>query len=662
MSNAGDAVRIIPPRMNTHRLSLVLSLLALLAGPVQSQSDGSPAPAEPAPAGAPVDAGSKTGSVDGKSPAKAAAALVAAEDAKRPSPPALHLGSFASLRAARFRADGVLDTGAGMVQLVDTESGSPLVPARLDYTKGPEFSVDWEHRFGDVTMSARMLATGSVRNGDERTKAIIHLKFINRTDVAHTIDFGLRVMPGGGDPELRPMPSLPFKPGAVFARTGNLITRDDSLLLTWVGLDPVDVNILPPPAAPDAPAALLSWAIPLEPQTARYLDIYVAGPNASGSVDESAWRDAITRTGFAQVEEQLIWQSRFRGYFADMELGDAQLRRVLIASVHLLRMYGDADREFRAFSDRPYGHPATDDGVPAEVLGIMAEWSFLDNGVNLVRELTEQAVVRGQGLSAERRLAFVHGLSRAVRLGSDTALAQQLAVAIRALVTEPAAVEPWLDPANVALDLQGILDWAGPAADGSGADYKLPELSWSPAPSGPVEATMLAMRRAMSADDGPAAWAAMQSLLARTNANGLGSTRADGEIDARFAMGMMALARSMFIEDHGDDLHVFPHIPGALVPYPGALDLTTAATHFGLAALQTHYVGAARRTMGVHVKVVANKPFGRFIVHVPFDCKAAEAKSPVGGSIELLPDGSIECVQDPFQPKGLRFNIKLAQE
>ncbi len=661
--------------MNTFRPMFAISVLALLAGPVplhaQAQAQTQPQPQAQAQAQAQTPAQEATSPAQAK-PSRAKAAPTEVGEGRRadastaavnrPSPPALHLGSFASLRAARFGADGVLDTGAAAIQLIDSATGAPLVPGRMNYMSGPDLSTEWTHAFGDVTMTARMLATGGMRNGDERTKAAIHLTFANRTDAAHTVNFGLRVMPGGGDPELRPLPSLPFKPGIVFARSGNLLTRDGALLLSWVGQDPADVNILPPPDAADAPGALLSWSVELEPQTARYLDIVVVGPHASEKVDESAWREAIGRYSFMQLEEQLIWQSRFRGFFANMELGDKHLRTVLIGSVHLLRLFGDADRVYRRFSDRPYGHPATDVAVEAEVLGIMCEWGFGENCVERLQELVEQAVALGEGLSPDRKLALVHGLCRAVRVGGSQELVAPLAAAIRTLVTEPAAVEPWLDPADVARDLSGILEWAGPAPDGSGAEDKLPEFTWAAEPAGPVEPTMLAMRRAVAARDGAAAWSALQTLLARTNDNGLGSTRADGELDGRFSMGLLTLVRALVIDDHGNDLHLLPLIPSALIAFPGELDLTSLPTRFGPVLLKAHFIGRDHHGLGAQIRLQATRVADHLILHVPFDCKASEILLTSGGSVDIQPDGTLDCFQDSIMAKGLRVDIGLATE
>ncbi|HTE06972.1 MAG TPA: hypothetical protein VK824_12330, partial [Planctomycetota bacterium] len=535
--------------MQTHRRTLLLSLLAALAFPAAAQTADTPQPARVAD---PTLLG-------------------------RPSPPALHLAAFSSMRSARLGADGALDTGAAVIQLLDGATGQPLRPAALTYGEGPELWCDWEHAFGDVGMAVRMLAMGARRNGDERTKALVHLVITNRTDTAHTVSFAAQVLPGGGDPARRPLPSLPFRPGAVFAREGNFITRDGAVLLTWSGQEPERVDVLPPPAAADGPAVRLSWTLEMPPQTARYLDLFAAGPCASGSTDEAAWREGIAHWSYAQVEEQLIWQSRFRGYYADFQSGDAPLRRAMIGSLHMLRMLGDADREFREFTDRPYGHPASDAGIPAEALGLAAEWCWGDNGLALVRRLVADAAALGKDLPAARRVALVHGLARAVRLGSDRELATGLATAIRALVTEPAEVEPWFDPADVRADLGSILDWAGPAPDGSDAGYALPELRWASATSGPVEAHMLAMRHALSSGEDGRAWAECQALLAGTTVNGFGTTSADGEPDGRFSLGFMALVRSLFVEDHGDELHLFPHVPAGLLPFPGALDLATVA-------------------------------------------------------------------------------------
>src|SRR5262245_39350899 len=55
-----------------------------------------------------------------------------------PHTEALHLSSMTSMRAARLNADGSVDSGLGVLQLLDGETGQPLVVEHLRYGPMPD--------------------------------------------------------------------------------------------------------------------------------------------------------------------------------------------------------------------------------------------------------------------------------------------------------------------------------------------------------------------------------------------------------------------------------------------------------------------------------------------------------------------------------------------
>ena len=577
-----------------------------------------------------------------------------ARPADAPLPSAYHLSSYSSMRAARLGADGSLDSGAGVLVLLDGASGEPLAANQLRFGPMPDLWAAWRGPLGEARVEVKAAALAVSRAGDERVRAVLRLTITSKLDTPQTISLAASLRAGGGDPLQRPFPSLPFDPASAWARDGQFLTRDGRAVLSWTGLEP-QVTLNEAVAAPDAEVARLTWTLELQPGSPRLLELSLAGPPATATVDEAAFRDGFTRWSFLQLEEQLGWQSRERGAYADIALHDMRMWYALVGALHSLRSYGDAHNVVEAFSDRPFGHPASDGAFEAEVICVFAEWGFDAWAADFHKKLLAEVETRAQGLSPARRVALVHGLARSIRLGTDPQDQQALAAAIRALVgpdAEGAAVRPWLDPEQVRLDLQSVLEDAG-ATDG----YALPHFAWDQPAAGSTEAALQAGRRAISAHDGNTAWAALAPLVARTTDDGQGCLVPGGVPDATYHLAFASLVREVLIDDHGPDLHVFPALGRGMVPPRGAIETTALPTRYGLLQTQSFYV--AKKLYGTKIVRLGTRPPAQVLWHLPTGLQVEAIAGPLGGTATLRPDGLVECVLDPRHPAGLRFNIKL---
>jgi len=610
---------------------------------------GTDAAVDPAPAAAEAQS-----EAQGREQADADPALVRPADA--PLPVAYHLGSFASYRAARLGRDGSLNSGSAVLRLADGASGQPLPANQLQFGDMPDLIAAWRAPLGDARVDVKACALPLSRQGDERVKACVRLTITSRADGPQELKLAASLSPGGGDPLARPFPSLPFAAGGVWAHEGSYVTRDGQAVLAWAGLEPQFT--LATPGEPGAEAARLTWTFDLQPGSPRLLELYLLGPPANAVVDEAAIRDGATRWGYLHAEEQLGWQSRERGAFADIRLHDSRLWYALVGSLHTLRLMGKAYEQVEGFSDRPFGHPASDAAVDAEAIAVFAEWSFGDWASGFHKRVLAEVLERGQPLPPERRVALLHGLSRSVRLGVDRDDQQALAGAIRALLgpeAEGAQVRPWQDPDVVRRDLAAVLDDAG-----LGADFSLPHFAWAEVPPGSRAAALQAARRAISAHQGNAAWAQLAPLVAGTSGIGQGSLQPGGVPDFEFAVALPSLLREVLIDDHGDELHLFPAMGLGMLPRRGVVQTTILPTRYGPARIEQFEV--TRKLLGMTVWCRGARVPSALLMHVVDGLQAAAPAGPLGGTVSLRDDGALECWIDPKFPKGLRFNVKLVAE
>jgi hypothetical protein len=575
-------------------------------------------------------------------------------------PAALHVSSYGSMRAARLGADGSIDAGDAVLVLVDGETGAPLVPKDLRLAEGLQASAEFKSTLGPLKAEAHLIAMPAERGGDERVKAVLRVVVINKAKEGGStakVSLAASLRAGGGEAADRPFPSVPFDAAATWAQDGSWITRDGRGAFWFAGTD-AEVKLNPHVAAPGDEIARLTWTFEVPVNNARLFELALAGPPAGSKVDEPAFRQAFERWTFMTLEEQLSWQTRFRGDFADIQFGDPRMWYAAVGPVQYLRQLGVADKEPRAFSDRPFGHPASDAGVDAEALAVFSEWGFLEWDSSFAKSLLAQAVERGEALPPARRVAMLHGLARHVRLGLDSEDHATLVAAMARLLdasTQGAEVRPWLDPDRVRADFEAVLEQS-PAPEG----WELPRFAWCSAPKGPVATEFVAIRRALSAHDGETVWQHMAPLVAATSPDGLGAMTPGAVPDGEYALGFPSLLREMWIDDHGIDLHLFPATPKALIPERGhgALEIPNLPTRYGRVELSQHYQG--KKGYGVTVLRRSVLPGGDVLLHLPKGLQAEELISPAGGSVVLREDGLVLCDADPSSPKGLRFNVRLA--
>jgi len=645
---------------------LVSAALAPLTALRAQESGGAPAPSpppqseprpEPQDASAPdaAEAGADDATID-----EDAEAVAPDEDdadlatGDWPVPAGMHLSSYASRLCARLGRDGALDSGAGVLQLVDAESGQPLVIHDLAFGRGPALWAGGELELPGVEANVRMLAGTTDSHGDHRVRAMVHVELINHGQDVVLVKLGARLSAGGGDPLVRPADALDFTPGVVFAHEDGLITRDGSAILAWEGPDP-QVELLPPPKTFDAPACKLVWELPVQPNTARYLDVSLAGAGHQPMMDEEGWRETLARFSYTDIEEQLAWQTDFRGEYTVFASALPRLDRALDAGVHFLRSLGEANRDVQWLTDRPYGFPPTDAAAPAEIMGVFYEWGLGTFASSYLHDLVASATAAGQQLSPDRRVALVAGLVSAVRLTqNDEQLVQDTASVIRSLIVQGGAVEPWLDPAVVRADMGALLVRADPVGGPAEAE-RLPALHWAADDEGPVSGHMLAARKALSAGDRDGFWSHFSRVLEGTNRNGLGSMTPGGDLDGRFPIGLMCLSRAMLIDDHGRDLRLLAGAHFELLPDKDEFDLPWLPTIFGLADIETYRMPGHRlaTTVRLRQQVEPNLVY----VYLPAPIRAERVIDSVGGKARLMPDGSLSAAIDPFIPAGLNFTV-----
>ena len=588
-----------------------------------------------------------------------AEAIEEEESGEWPVPAGIHLSTYASRLCARVDSHGALDSGAAVLQLVDADSGQPLVIHDLGFGRGPTLWAEGELEVPGVEANLRLLATPAESHGDHRVRAIVHVELINHGQDLVMVKLGARLWPGGGDPLKRPADALDFAPGVVFAHEDGVITRDGNAILAWEGPDP-QIEVLPPPKTFDAPACTLVWELPVQPNTARYLDVSLAGAGHQPMMDEAGWRETLARFSYTDIEEQLSWQTDFRGEYTLFSSAMPQFNRALYAGVHFLRTLGEANREVQWLTDRPYGFPPTDAAAPAEITGVFFEWGLGTFADVYLHDLVASATASGQQLSPDRRVALVAGLVSAVRLTHDEQLVQDTANVIRSLVVEGGAVEPWLDPAVVRADMAALLVRADPVG-GPAAAERLPALHWAADDEGPVAGQMLAARKALSAGDREGFWSHFNQVLGGTSRNGLGSMAPGGDLDGRFAIGLMCLARTLLIDDHGRDLRLLPGVHIELVPErTGSLNMPFMPTIFGRVGLETFHVPGHRLAGQVRLRQEVEPNL--IYVYIPAPIHALKVFDNIGGLARLMPDGSVAAAIDPYLAAGLNFTVTFREE
>lgn len=567
-----------------------------------------------------------------------------------------HLGTYGSPLAARVTADGRIDTGAVVVRLVDLDTGAPITAERADFDAGPDLVLTWRHPGPGWRLRCQAVGGVVKASGDERFAGGLKLTLANQGGADAVGRLAVEFSAGGEG--LRPLPSRPWQAGETWALEGRVLLRGDAAvaLLPSGG---ASAELAATPASADDVAARLPIEIAVPAGETRELSLLFAGPPAAPTRAEEAWRKHFASRNYDLIAEEARWQSDYAGSFGKLSSPEARLRHAMVASVATLRMLGAADRRVRSFSDRPYGQPASDAAVEPQALGVLFEYGLADIGTEFLAELLAEADARMADLSPARRLMFLHGLARCVRLAPGDGRASRLATLVEeflAALPDGGAglaalpVDPWLHPENVRLDLLAVFAAAGKPA---------PELAtpaFAAVEAGSTEALMAELARAILARDGDATMPLVQSLLDQTTERGFGSMTPGREPDGRWAQGLATLLRELCIDDHGPDLHLFSGASYGLLELTEDIELHWMPTRFGVVKPQQFHTGP--KLMGGWVHMRNPRWPERMLMHFPPGVELRRVKGvPDRGTVTILGERLVQFDIAPDATRGIRFLV-----
>lgn len=580
-------------------------------------------------------------------------------------PGAFHLSSFDSELAGRFSMDEGIDTGAVALQWINGLTGDMLRAQRADLGAGPSLNVRWTSDLDGQKLLGYCLA-GTLASGADRRLIVSHqIEVRNTTAEEQRVQLVARLLPGGKEADRRPFPSLAHDVGEAWARQDDrAIVRNGQVVASWVGHAP-DVELVSHPESGEQTAARLVWNFTVMPGESHWLEVLLAGPPAGESVDELAWRARFLRKSYGSLEDLRRWESMYHGQFGAFTCADERVREAMISGIHVLRSLGNAHYQIGSLSDRPFGHPASDAGAEAQILGTFFEYGLNEISEAYLDTLLDGVYERAGPLPLERKVAYLHGLARALRLSGDTSRHGALAAAILELLRGEGpegwavpwndgavAVAPWLDPDQVRGDLRQILTRAGL----EGAD-ELPRLAWAEnLEPGSAAADMLATRKALSAGDADRAWLSLEKLLDRTTRVGVGSMQPGGPTDGRFAMGIAALVRGFLIDDHGTELQILPGICNRMMKLGEDVQTAWMPTAFGQLQAQAFFTG--KSMLGGWVTLRGGVTAERTVLHFPVESVLRKVKMQHGeGTIEILEPNTVQLGLLPG--RALRFNLTI---
>lgn len=575
-------------------------------------------------------------------------------EANHYEPPALPLTGYEDSLSGRLAADGTLDTGLVRLRFSQGTEGVPLDVTDMGYGKGPQLWAAHRSKLGDVELRAVSLGLADRAGTDKRLVVATQVRLTNPTDTPRKVVLNAELLPSHESPLLV---SVPFDGAATWAREGNVLTRDGQLVAGWVGTPP-EVEVQAPTDSPDAPVAKLVWRLEIPAGGVKYVEVKLAGPFAGEAVDEAAWRKRFGRRSYAILEEVLGWQGQQRGTIGQFKSKSAMLGRVLINGVHVCRMFGAGkEGSAHAFSDRPYGQPATDAAVEAEIVGCMTEFGMGEYCEAHLARLIDDMPGNLAQLDDERKVAYLHGLARAIRLWPEMHHAPALALAITELGDPDVAVAPWHDPDVVREDLTLIVSSMGMPTDGL-----MTRLRWADVEEGTTAATMQAARKAIRDRNGLQVWEHFRELFQSAEANGIGSMDG-GEIDASYSLGMLTLGRAMLLDDHGDELNMYPGGSVGIMSNATETDTTFLPSRFGMVKSRAYHIGP--KVFGNWTVLRGTVPPSLVTVTVPDGLLIRSVKSGTfGGEAVAVPgvERLIELQMDPVGSQGIRIQVRVAKE
>ena len=565
------------------------------------------------------------------------------------SPPGLPLTSYSDWLSGRLAADGTLDTGFVRLRFAQGPDAVPLEVKDLGYGKGAQVWAEYSAQLGDIKLHAVCLGLSQVAGGDKRLVVSSQVKLTNPTDAPRKIVLAAELLPSHESPTLG---AVPFDASSIWAQDGNLILRDESVVLGWVGLAP-EVETLETTDSPDTPVANLVWRLEIPAGESKYVELKLAGPPSDASVNEIAWRKHFETLIYVVLEEDLQWEGQARGSIGNFKSKSKMLKQILVNGLHTIRLFGKSSASAaKGFTNNPYGHPATDAAVEPEMVGCLVEYRM---GV-FVRSLTERLIdeipEKFAELGDERKIAYLHGLARAVRLSPHYGGRRALAEAIVELGDSDAAVAPWHDPEIVRQDLVNIV-----ASEGLPTDGLMRQLRWAEVEEGSAEAHMQLARRALSDRRGLIAWNELRALFKLANEVGMGSL-SGGEMDAQYSVAMLTLVRALLVNDHGDGLHLFPGVSRELVNAGNETDTSWLPTRFGEVKSRAYHVGP--KAFGNWTIIRSALPTTEMTVTVPDGLHVRKVKGGYkGGEVSLVPgeERLISILMDPALAQEVRFQV-----
>jgi hypothetical protein len=567
------------------------------------------------------------------------------------SPPALPLTSYSDWLSGRLAADGTLDTGLVRLRFTQGPDGVPLEVRDLSYGKGAQLWAEYRAQLGDIEFRAVCQGASQAVGDDKRLVVSSQVKLTNPTDVARKIVLAAELLPSHESPVLV---SAPFDASSEWSQDGSLIVRDEMVALGWVGPEP-DVEILETTDSPATPVASLVWRLEIPAGESKYVELKLAGPPVDASVERAAWRKRFRKLSYAVLEESLKWESRDRGSTGNFKSKSKMLKRVIVNGLHTIRLFGKSGMSsVKGFTDNPYGHPASDAAIEPEMVGCLVEYYMGD----LARSFTEQLIAdipeKFADLGNDRKLAYLHGLARAVRLSPHYGGKRALAEAIVEFGDPDVAVEPWHDPEIVRQDLVNIVESEGLPTDGL-----MRRLRWADVEEGSAESHMQIARRALSNREGALAWEQLRELFKLADGLGMGSLTG-GELDAQYSVAMLTLVRAMLVDDHGDGLNLFPGISQALVSSGNETDTSWFPTRFGDVKSRAYYVGS--KSFGNWTVIRSASPTTEMTVTIPDGLHMRNVKGgSKGGVVRVVPgeERLVSISMESTLAQEVRFQVRV---
>jgi len=118
---------------------------------------------------------------------------------------------------------------------------------------------------------------------------------------------------------------------------------------------------------------------------------------------------------------------------------------------------------------------------------------------------------------------------------------------------------------------------------------------------------------------------------------------------------VLNVAREMLVDDHGEQLVLFPQLPAAFIELGSEMHIDFTPTRFGQVRAQLYTVGP--KNIGLWVRTIAGHREAPLVAYLPetFEPRRLLGK-PTGGEAQILPNGAIRLWVDPVGPSGLRLS------